>query len=157
MYPSDVALIVEESLSRTPYDVVQIKASGRRHIQVLLDRDPPEKILVNDLVFAQKLIGKALQSRGYDRKSFHIAVNSPGPNRPLTRPKDFVRFTGHVVKVELKQKVNNRKNYRGLLIGAINDGVVLDLTDGTGQKHLPFALTKSITLQGHQESPFGTL
>jgi ribosome maturation factor RimP len=44
-----------------------------------------------------------------------LEVGSPGVERPLNKPADFVRFAGERVSVKLREAFQNRKNYTGLL------------------------------------------
>ncbi len=44
-----------------------------------------------------------------------LEVGSPGVERPLNKPSDFVRFAGERVTVKLKEAFQNRKNYTGIL------------------------------------------
>lgn len=58
-----------------------------------------------------------------------LEVSSPGLDRPLTRKKDFVNYAGFEAKIELIKAVENRKRYRGILLG-IEDDLVLIRVDG---------------------------
>jgi ribosome maturation factor RimP len=44
-----------------------------------------------------------------------LEVGSPGVDRPLNKPADFVRFAGERVSVKLREPFQNRKNYTGIL------------------------------------------
>jgi ribosome maturation factor RimP len=44
-----------------------------------------------------------------------LEVGSPGVERPLNKPADFVRFAGERVSVKLREAFQNRKNYTGIL------------------------------------------
>ena len=44
-------------------------------------------------------------------KKFFLEISSPGVERPLKREKDYIRFTGSKIKVSLKHKINEKKNY----------------------------------------------
>lgn len=48
-------------------------------------------------------------------KKFFLEISSPGVERPLKKEKDFVRFTGSKIKVSLKHKINEKKNFEGIL------------------------------------------
>ena len=52
------------------------------------------------------------------------SVPSPGIDRPLVRPSDFVDWAGSEAKIELKAPVDGRKRFRGRLEG-FEDGEVL--------------------------------
>jgi ribosome maturation factor RimP len=44
-----------------------------------------------------------------------LEVGSPGVERPLNKPADFVRFAGERVSVKLREAFQNRKSYTGIL------------------------------------------
>lgn len=48
-------------------------------------------------------------------KKFFLEVSSPGIERPLKKIEDFIRFKDEKIKVSLKHKINENKNYIGLL------------------------------------------
>ena len=56
---------------------------------------------------------------------YTLEVSSPGLDRPLVKPKDFQRFVGRTVQVTTRQPQNGRRNYRGDLVVANDEGVQL--------------------------------
>ena len=52
-----------------------------------------------------------------------MEVSSPGLERKLSRPQDFVRFQGQKVKITLREPVENRRNWEGVLAG-FQEGVL---------------------------------
>ena len=52
-------------------------------------------------------------------ESYRLEVSSPGSERPLTRYKDFIRFSGRPVRVHLHQKRGGRKRFTGELLGIV--------------------------------------
>jgi len=120
---------IREQLEAEGYDVVLAKMATGRRVHVVIDREPPEKVKVNDLVAANRLLGALLEAEGYERRSFHVEVDSPGLDRLLTREKDFERFAGSEVKVRLREKRNGRRSFQGELAGW-DAGCVLVNVDG---------------------------
>jgi ribosome maturation factor RimP len=59
---------------------------------------------------------------------YHLEVSSPGIERDLKKPADYVRFTGEKAKLKLKNAVAGQKVLVGTL-GTVKEGVV-DLLDG---------------------------
>ena len=57
--------------------------------------------------------------------AYELEVSSPGIDRPLTRPKDFERYSGFVARIEIKHAVDGRKRFRGRLLGLADDSVRL--------------------------------
>ncbi len=76
---------------------------------------------VSDAIDALEEAGEVLISD--DR----LEVSSPGIDRPLTRPADYVNWAGHEARVQLVNPVEgNRKALQGELIGLDGDTVTLE-------------------------------
>ncbi len=58
---------------------------------------------------------------------YTLEVSSPGLERKLTRPEDYRRFTGSLVKVQTFSPVNDNRNWQGRLTGFAGDVLTLDL------------------------------
>ncbi len=50
-----------------------------------------------------------------------LEVSSPGIERPLKKENDFIRFAGKLIELKLIKAINNRKTYRGELLGMVGD------------------------------------
>ena len=48
---------------------------------------------------------------------YELEVSSPGIDRPLTRPMDFSRWSGHEARIELDGLYEGRKRWRGIVLG----------------------------------------
>ena len=51
-----------------------------------------------------------------------IEVSSPGPKRPLVRARDFARFAGRKVRLQLREPVDGATRVGGVLRGRDDDG-----------------------------------
>lgn len=63
---------------------------------------------------------------GYDR----LEVSSPGLDRRLKKAADFARFTGREAEVRLRQPVNGRRNFRGVVRAVDGDRIEFDFDGG---------------------------
>lgn len=124
------------ALSAAGYDIVMLKTGGQRQLRAVIDHDPPAPVTTRDLEVASRAIVAALEELGYDPGSFDIRVESPGVDRLLTRPKDFLRFLGSELKVSLDKKRDGRKRYRGRL-QSFADGALVLMVEGAGEVRLP--------------------
>ena len=70
------------------------------------------------------------------RGQYALEVSSPGLDRPLYQMKDFERFAGHEIAVQLIAAVNGRRKFQGTLMGLRDDQVVLQM----GEEELVVAL-----------------
>ena len=61
-----------------------------------------------------------------DPESYELEVSSPGLDRKLVKKEDFDRFIGKTIKIKLKEKLNDRKNFKGLLTDRRGDLVILE-------------------------------
>jgi ribosome maturation factor RimP len=59
--------------------------------------------------------------------AYHLEVSSPGIDRPLVRPSDFLDWSGHEAKVELTEPVSGRKRYRGILDGYADGEALIEI------------------------------
>jgi ribosome maturation factor RimP len=64
--------------------------------------------------------------------AYTLEASSPGLDRKLTRPEDFERFAGCLVKVRTFEPVRNNRHWQGRLMaaGSPASSIVLDLADG---------------------------
>ena len=77
-------------------------------------------------------------------KKFFLEISSPGVERPLKREKDYIRFTSSKIKVSLKHKINEKKNFEGILSKFENDTVFL-MTDDE-ELEIPFKEVRKANL-----------
>lgn len=67
---------------------------------------------------------------------YTLEASSPGLDRKLTKPEDFVRFAGCLVKIQTFEAIRNNRHWQGRLIASNQgtdvrsaaDGIVLDLS-----------------------------
>jgi len=57
---------------------------------------------------------------------YTLEVSSPGIERKLTRPADYVRFTGQLAKLQTFAPINGNRHFTGRILGASSGAVTLD-------------------------------
>jgi len=124
------------------YRLVRLRLSGgqRKTLQILAER-PDGQMDVEDCVKLSRALSDVLEASDPISEEYVLEVSSPGIDRPLTAPEDFVRFAGHDARVELMRGVEGRKRFKGLLIGLDGADVVMDVTEAneTRRVRFPFA------------------
>jgi ribosome maturation factor RimP len=56
---------------------------------------------------------------------YGVEVSSPGPERPLTKVDHYRRYLGRRVRVRTRDQIEGRRDFKGELVGADDDGVLL--------------------------------
>ncbi|MFH1155423.1 MAG: ribosome maturation factor RimP [Pseudomonadota bacterium] len=77
--------------------------------------DKPGGVTLDDCVHITRLLGDVLDVHMDDLGSYRLEISSPGPNRPLTKESDFIRFMGKRVRIELDEPMDGRKRFTGVL------------------------------------------
>ena len=62
---------------------------------------------------------------------YGVEVSSPGPERPLTKVDHYRRYLGRRVRVRTHEEIEGRRDFKGELIGADDEGVSLAGAWGT--------------------------
>lgn len=127
--------------------VLQVTEHGSPVLRVLIDRpgsetEPSLGVTLADCQAISRDLGPALDVNDPVPGRYRLEVSSPGLDRPLVKPADFVRFSGREVAVQLETPVpdghgGQRKKIRGTLLGIDGEAVRLEV-DG-GELQLPFA------------------
>jgi ribosome maturation factor RimP len=65
--------------------------------------------------------------------SYRLQVSSPGIDRPLVRSTDFDQWAGFEAKIELKEPIDGRKRFRGILEGFEEGEVRIEVDLGKDQ------------------------
>lgn len=113
-------------------------------LQIMAERPETGQLVIDDCAALSHRISDridALEEAGETliEEAYRLEVSSPGIDRPLTRLKDFVQWTGHEAKVSLTAPVaGNRKTVQGDLAGVEGDTILLD-DRKSGRVAFPFA------------------
>ena len=59
---------------------------------------------------------------------YTLEASSPGLDRKLTRPEDFQRFSGCLIKVQTFEPIRNNRHWQGRLQAGAGTGITLDLS-----------------------------
>jgi ribosome maturation factor RimP len=114
------------------YEIVRLKLIGgsrRPTLQVMADRLDGAAMVVDDCARVSRAIDPVLDEIDAIAGEYALEVSSPGIDRPLVRAKDFARWAGHEVRIELEKPVEGRKRFTGKLEGIDGDRVTVALVD----------------------------
>jgi ribosome maturation factor RimP len=100
---------------------------GGKTIEVAVENQDYSPMTIKEIEKLHKFLVTKLYVEGLIDDSTSIDLGSPGLDRPLFSSEDFQRFTGSVIKVQLKQDVGGRKKLQGILQQVDKDAIVLEL------------------------------
>jgi len=120
-----------------------IQGSKRPRLQVMAEHIDGSGIDVEDCATISRAISAVLDVEDLIKDAFVLEVSSPGIDRPLTRLKDFKTWAGFDVRVEMSTGIEERKRFRGRLMGVNPEktpmGETILIEDETGKAYaLPF-------------------
>ncbi len=140
---AEVADVVEPVLVDLGFRLVRVSVLGAtdRTVQIMAER-PDGSISVDDCETISRGLSPVLDVAEPMPGKYRLEISSPGIDRPLVRPSDFEDWAGHEVKLELKEPIDGRKRYKGLLEG-FEDGEVRVAADAgkLGRQHLGFPVS----------------
>lgn len=114
---------IERTVTGLGFDLVDVERSARGLLRVFIDRIPghvyPEAqgagefVTVDDCEVVTRQLQHVLEVESVDYE--RLEVSSPGIDRPLKKPADYVRFSGQAIDLALKLAFQGRKHWRGVL------------------------------------------
>jgi ribosome maturation factor RimP len=141
--------VFEPVIEQAGFRLVRLRMMGgaSRTLQVMAER-PDGSMDVEGCSALSHALLDFIEAENPIEGDYEIEVSSPGIDRPLTRPMDFARWSGHEAKIELNAPVtsvgeaasgnvaasdqnNARKRFRGTLLGLDGSDVMIraDNTD----------------------------
>ena len=122
----ELQAIIEPVADAMGFEIVRISfGGGRRPILQIMAERPDGTMTVKDCTRLSRELSVVLDVENPVPGEYMLEVSSPGIDRPLTRLKDFERYTGFEAKLELYEPVNGQRRWRGVLAGVENDRVAL--------------------------------
>ncbi len=120
-----IETIIEPTLQDMGFDLVRVQVSGvqQRTLQIMAEHNDDGTMTVEDCAAISRSVSALLDVEAPIKGSYTLEVSSPGLDRPLTRPQDYIRFAGLEARVELSQPMDGRRRFRGRIDG-MSDGVV---------------------------------
>jgi len=118
--------LVERTVEGLGYELVDLEREGRGLLRVTIDRQgdtnaigEPALVTVEDCekVSHQLTHLFAVEDVDYDR----LEVSSPGVDRPLKKARDYQRFAGAEVQLQLLAPLDGRKRWRGMIAAVIGE------------------------------------
>tara|TARA_B100001564_G_scaffold285131_1_gene247977 strand:- start:205 stop:660 length:456 start_codon:yes stop_codon:yes gene_type:complete len=93
---------------------ININISGNntsKNIQIMIESKLG--VTIDHCSKVSKLAQNIITLEKYIKNDYSIEVSSPGINRPLYNMKDFIKYEGERVFIELKRNINNQRRFKG--------------------------------------------
>jgi ribosome maturation factor RimP len=124
--------IAERVGSSEGIEVVDVELVGGGHsraLRIFIDR--PQGVTHADCELISQQVGTILDVEDViPGGSYALEVSSPGLERKLSRPQDFVRFQGRKAKIVLREPLEDRRHWEGVLAGFSEGAITLEPSPG---------------------------
>jgi ribosome maturation factor RimP len=107
----------------------------RRILRVTVDREGG--VDLDTISATSERISRRLDLEGYAPGPYSLEVSSPGLERPLREPAQFIRRVGDKVKVKTVEPLRGSRTHVGALVSADSEAIVI-ATEG-GELRVPYA------------------
>ncbi len=108
-------------------DIIELEFQRESNGYVLrLYVDHPDGVTLEDCSRVSRVLSDFLDVVDPIHHAYNLEVSSPGLNRPLRKPEHFEKFLGSVVKIKTLEPLENRRNFKGILIETSGDMVSVE-------------------------------
>ncbi len=152
MSRDQVASKVEEIARRVAgsegLEIVEVQVKGTGSVQLVrIFIDKPAGVTHADCETVSQNVGAILDVEDVvPGGSYTLEVSSPGVERKLVTPNDYVRFQGKKASIVLTQPLHGRASWEGALAGFEEGVIALETAPGTVVR-LPFELVRKAHLK----------
>jgi ribosome maturation factor RimP len=126
-----VSTLATPIAGRLGLEVVDVEVLGEgRHqvLRVLVDRDGG--VGIDDCARLSEALSRELDLYDLPIGTYTLEVASPGLDRALRKPADFIRFSGRTVAVTAFAPIDGQRRFRGRLLGLVDGRVSIRLENG---------------------------
>lgn len=117
---------VAESMGLSLVDIEYLQDGGYWYVRIYVEKEN-EDITLEDCAALSNKIDEDID-RLIDQR-FFLEVSSPGIERPLKKIADYIRFKGEKAKLSLKHKVNDNKNFEGIIVDCKDNIIFLEIKE----------------------------
>jgi ribosome maturation factor RimP len=150
MYREKILKLVEpvvESEGMELIDVECLKMKSRWLVKIYIDKEGG--ITLDDCSEISNEVCDLLDIHEAPPGLYTLEVSSPGPNRPLVKERDFIKYRGYGIKVKLRDVLDGKRNFRGKLMDLLEeDGRKVLVIDEKGKM---YRIPKEIVVKANLE------
>lgn len=123
-------------------DIEYLQDGGYWYVRIYVENLKSDITLEDCAAISNKIdedIDKLIEQR------FFLEVSSPGIERPLKKMEDYIRFKGEKAKLSLKHKVDENKNFEGIIADCRDSIIYLEINDEKVME-IPFSEVRKANL-----------
>lgn len=128
MTRDELIKMLEPTIEGLGYELTDLEAkfSGQNGVlRLFIDRE--EGISLEDCEKVSLAVIALLDVEDPVPGQYSLEVSSPGSDRTLTKLAHFERFAGETVKVQTRFPIDGRRRFRGKLLSADEDNIVVEV------------------------------
>jgi ribosome maturation factor RimP len=123
--------IVSPTIVGMGFELVRVAMSrGGGTLQIMIEPADGRPMDVEDCATLSRALSAVLDVEDPIPGAYTLEVSSPGIDRPLTREKDYIRWSGYLARLETTLPVEGRRRFKGTLLGFENGTIRIRLDDG---------------------------
>lgn len=122
-----VSSVVESIIADTDMELVDVEYVRERDWYLRVYLDKPGGVDLDDCQMVSERLSETLDAKDPIKDNYLLEVSSPGLDRVLKKDKDFKRYHGAQVDVQLFKPLNGSKQFTGAL-GEVTDETVMIVT-----------------------------
>jgi ribosome maturation factor RimP len=133
----DLEAVVGAAVESAGLELVEVtfrREHGRRVLRVTVDREGG--VDLDTIAEASERVSRRLDVEGFRPGPYALEVTSPGVERRLRRPADFLRQVGERVKIRTGEPVDGYRTHTGTLLAAGEDEVTI--ATETGERRVAY-------------------
>jgi ribosome maturation factor RimP len=129
-----VSAIADPILSNEGMELVEIEYRRESKGWVLrLYIDKEGGVTLVDCTRISQEVGRSLDVEDFISTPYTLEVSSPGLARPLKKEKDFMKYRNHMIKVKTIDPIENRRQFKGKLLGITENRIEIAMDGGVFQ------------------------
>ena len=141
-----VRLLADPILSSAGMDLVEVQYRREARGWVLrLIIDKEGGVTLDDCTLVSREMGRTLDVEDLISTPYTLEVSSPGLNRPLKTERDYLKYRDHLIRVKTFSPVENRREFKGKLLGIANNLIQIQIDEGVYQ--IPLANVAKANLE----------
>src|SRR5690606_26480187 len=124
---ADIFALTQQALAGMDVELVDVERAALGLLRVTIDR--AGGVSIGDCEQVSRQLSRVYEVENIDYK--RLEVGSPGVDRPLRTEAECRRFVGERIEIKLREAVDGRKVYSGVLVLPDAQDAAADAAGGT--------------------------